>query len=69
MQWFKFDLWVQLSRVEVKYSNDKYGEGAALPGNKIGLHSILIKYASPATEFIIFVLDISNDHADKLLCL
>lgn len=65
MQWSKFDLSVQLTKVEVKYSNDKYSQEKALPGNQIGLHSILIKYAFPDTEFIIFVLDISNDHADK----
>lgn len=46
---------------EVKYSNGKGSQGKELPGNKIGLHPILlIKDALPATKFIIFVLDLSE---------
>lgn len=49
----------------MRYSNDKHSQGKELLGNKIGLHPILFtKYAS---KFIIFVLGVSNGHADKLL--
>lgn len=54
-QWYQFDLWVQFPKVKWNIQRKE------LPGYKIGLQSILfVKYALPTTEFIIFVLDISE---------